>query len=158
MTILTCTKERNNVLNEELDSFQSSVRWQEEFKNEKVKEITKSFVDITEQLFNFLRKKNCKIINQEEITGFLKRNVNLAEYLFEAPFRISEEFGKKVALNLELSFDPEYADDEGELFLNIETDLSVRDSNEKLDAIDRNWFLRKVGKDIGKFNLNLDFV
>jgi len=160
MTLLTPTKEQEkNILSGEQNSFQFSVLWQKKSENEKVKEITKSSVDTIDQLFDFLRnKKNCKIINQEEIADFLKKNDNLIKYLLEAPFRISDEFGEEVGLNLELSFDPEYSDDEGELFLNIETKLDVKTAHNKLNEIDKEWLIPKVGKDITKFNLYLDFI
>lgn len=108
-------------------------------------------------LFAFLQSSNCGILNKEEIIDFLNKNTRIIDYLYEAPSVIKEKFGN-VKLNLELSFDPELNNDEGELFLNIETNLGVEEAHNKLNEIDKKWFLETVGHDLGKFNLSLDFI
>ena len=53
-------------------------------------------------------------------------------------------------------FDPEDGDFPGELFINIETgDMGAREAFNKLDEIDKAWLAPVVGKDIGKFNLDI---
>lgn len=111
----------------------------------------------TAELFTFLSDKNCVIVNEEEIKNFLNSHTSIIDYLYQAPAVIKGKFGD-VKLNLELSFDPEFNDDEGELFLNIETNLGAREANDKLNEIDKEWFLLVARKDIGVFNLNLDFI
>lgn len=128
--------------------------WKEKTEDLNIKEMTVSF---TEPLFSFLLSRNCNIINREEITDFLNNHINIIDCLYEAPDIIKEKFGE-VNLNLELSFDPEIEDDDGELFLNIETDLNAKKAHEKLKEIDREWLLDKVNENIGKFNLNLEFI
>lgn len=131
---------------------------QEEPENEKIKVATKRFTDEDiEPLFTFLQSRNCKIRNKEEITNFLNNHVSIVDYLYEAPEIIKKKFSE-VNLNLELCFDPEIEGDEGELFLNIETNLSPKQAVQKLDIIDENWLLKRAGEDIGKFNLNLEFI
>ena len=134
-----------------------SVWWrQEESKDKKTQEITKSFIDI-EPLFSFLQSRNCNIVNKEEITSFLENHINTIDYLYEAPAIIAKYFGG-ADLNLELVFDPEIKGHDGELFLNIETDLSPKKAVEKLDMIDGGWLLKKAGEYISEFNLNLEFI
>lgn len=125
-----------------------------ELKDKKIKETTKSF---TEPLFEFLQSEKCVIVNKEEIIIFLENNIDIIDYLYEAPAVIREKFGD-VKLNLELYFDPEIEGDKGELFLNIETDFNVKKTREKLKEIDKEWLLSRVGEDIGKFNLNIEFI
>ncbi len=128
--------------------------WQQKAENKIVREITASFA---ETLFDFLRSKNCDIINQEEISNFLNSHIGIVNYLYKAPNVVKEKFGK-INLNLELSFDPEIKGDEGELFLNIETDFDVKKAHEKLKEIDKEWLIPVVGENITKFNLSLDFI
>lgn len=111
----------------------------------------------TERLLAFLQSKNCEMVNSEEIKNFLTNHTSITGYLYEAPDIIRSKFGN-AKLNLELSFDPESNDDEGELFLNIETNLEAKEAHDKLNKIDIEWFLKTVGRDVGKFNLNLDFI
>ena len=127
---------------------------QEESKNEKIKEATKSFV---EPLFSFLLERNCTIVNKEEITDFLNNHSGIVGYLYEAPDVIKKKFGE-VSLSLELFFDPEVKNDEGELFLSIETNFDIGKARENLRKIDKEWFLNNFSNDVGKFNLNLEFI
>lgn len=155
MSTITIPKEKNiNILSG--ISIPSSFfdRWKEETDKPNIKYTTSSFI---ESLFSFLQNRNCNIVNKEEITDFLNNHIGIIDYLYEAPDVIRGKFGE-VNLNLELSFDPEIEDDEGELFLNIETDFDVKKAHEKLKEIDGEWLLVKVNKDIGKFNLNLEFI
>ena len=129
-------------------------RWKEETDKPNIKCTTSSFV---ESLFSFLQTRNCNIVNKGEITDFLNNHISIIDYLYEAPNVIKGKFGE-VNLNLELCLDSEIEDDEGELFLNIETDFDAKKAHEKLEEIDKEWFIPVVGENITKFNLSLDFI
>jgi hypothetical protein len=141
-------------LSGEIISFPFTVWWKEKTENLNIKEATVSFMEL---LFSFLQKKNCNIVNGEEISNFLNNHISIINYLYEAPDVIRGKFGD-VNLNLELVFDPEIEGDEGELFLNIETDLSPKEAVKKLDIIDEEWLLKRASEDIGMFNLSLEFI
>ena len=129
-------------------------RWKEETDKPNIKCITSSFV---ESLFSFLQTRNCNIVNKGGITDFLNNHIGIIDYLYEVPNVIRGKFGE-VNLNLELFFDSEIEDNEGELFLNIETDFDAQKAHEKLGEIDKEWFIPVVGENITKFNLSLDFI
>jgi len=155
MFALTIPKEKNiNILSGFPIPSSFFDRWKEEIDKPNVKCSTSSFI---ESLFSFLQKENCNIVNKEEITDFLNNHVGIIDYLYEVPDVVRKKFSE-INLNLELSFDPEIEDDEGELFLNIETDFNAKKAHEKLKEIDKEWLLNKVNKNIGKFNLNLEFI
>lgn len=157
MTLLISTERKNNdTLSGESIPFDFDL-WLKEFEIEGVKRTTNSFVDIIENIFLFLRSKNCKVVNEERVSDFLEKHAGVINYLYEAPNIIQGKFGQ-IGLNLELSFDPEIKDDEGELFLNIETDFDARKAHEKLNEIDKEWLIPVVGESVAKFNLNLDFI
>jgi hypothetical protein len=119
---------------------------------------TSLFFQINEAL-SFLREKNCSIAPEQmlEIKDFLSDNQEIISYLFEAPDSIRNYF-PDAPLSLEIMFDPEDEGFPGELFINIGTDLAAEDAVERLDMLDREWLVKKVGKDIGKFNVDLEFV
>lgn len=155
MAILTIPQETNiNISSGIRMPFPFFDWWKEKTEDLNIKEATASF---TEPLFSFLLSKNCNIVNREEITDFLNNHIGITDYLYEAPDIIKEKFGE-VNLNLELSFDPEINNDEGELFLNIETDFDAKKAHEKLKEIDKEWLISVVGENITKFNLSLDFI
>lgn len=106
-------------------------------------------------LFDFLHNKNCVIKNEEEIINFLNNHIVIIDYLYEAPEVIKKKFGD-VKLNLELYSDPE-RDDEETLFLNIETDLSLKIARDKLNEIDKEWLVPK-SLYIENFNIDLEFI
>ena len=151
--------EKTNIasLSGEANEFPFAFWWKEESKDKKIKEATKSFVRPAESLFYFLQERNCNVVNKETALDFLNNNAMVIDYLYEVPAIIREKFGN-VKLSLELYFDPEIEANEGKLFLNIETDFDVKKAREKLEEIDREWFLNRVGEDIRKFNLNLEFI
>lgn len=149
-------KKKTNIFGSDFKSSPFYDWWKEKSNSEKVKEDTGSFAKI-ESLFSFLQSKNCRIINKEEITDFFNNHIGIADYLYEAPQVIAKYF-KDANLNLELVFDPEIENDDGELFLYIEVDMDVKNAHNKLDEIDEEWLLSRVGKDSGKFNLNLEFI
>lgn len=156
--LISYYKEKLNIANlsGETKVFSFSSRWQEKLEDRKTKEATKRFID-TEPLFIFLQSRGCDIVNKEEVSDFLNNHTGVMNYLYEAPDIVRKKFNDS-NLNLELFFDPESEGDEGELFLNIETDYDVKKARKKLKEIDKEWLLSAVNKDIGKFNLNLEFI
>lgn len=155
MATLTNPQKQNvNILNG-IHTLSPFFDWcEEKIEDPNIKEATSSFI---ESIFSFLQKENCNIVNKDEILDFLNNHIGIIDYLYEAPVIIREKFGE-VNLNLELSFDPEIENDEGELFLNIETDFDAKKAHEKLKEIDREWLIPVVGENIAKFNLSLDFI
>lgn len=149
-------KKKTNIFSSDFKSSPFYDWWKEKSNSEKVKEDTGSFAKI-ESLFSFLQSKNCRIINKEEITDFFNNHIGIADYLYEAPQVIAKYF-KDANLNLELVFDPEIENDDGELFLNIETDLEIKEARKKLNTIDKEWLIPVVGKNIAKFNVDIEFI
>lgn len=160
MAVLTIPRKKNtDILSGEFNPFASfdwRSFWRKESENKKIKETTEGFIGI-EVLFAFLQSRNCVIANKEEITDFLNNHVSIVDYLYEAPEIIKGKFGE-ANLNLELFFDPEIEGDEGELFLNIETDLSPKAAHDKLNEIDEEWLLNIRSADLIFLNLNLRFI
>ena len=132
--------------------------WREIIVGEKVQEETRSFsIGQIENVLYSLEIKNCEIINKLEIKKFLEKYNGIIDYLYEAPDVIFEYF-ENTQLRLELFFDPDVENDEGELFLNIETNLDPQEAHEKLKQIDENWLLSITKEDMIFFNLNLKFI
>ncbi len=119
---------------------------------------TSLFSQINEAL-SFLRRNDCFIVPEQEleIKEFLGNNQTIIGYLFEAPSIIAKYF-PGAPLSLEIMFDPEDGDFPGELFINIGTKLDAEDAAKRLDLFDGEWLVKRVGKDIGKFNVNLEFI
>ena len=115
-----------------------------------------SIAEQIENVLNFLQSKNCEIKNEFDIREFIIHHSEVIQHLWQAPDIIFKYFGQ-TQLILELSQDLELEDKEGELFLNIVTDLEVEKALKKLDEIDRIWLIPVVNKDVLNFNLNLEF-
>lgn len=131
-----------------------SVWWNEETDNSNTKTQTVGFMD---SLLLFLQNENCNIVDREKVLNFLSNNVGIMDYLYRAPDTIKKQFGN-VNLSLELFCEPELMSAEGELFLNILTNLDVKKAHKKMEQIDREWFIPVVAKDTDKFNINLKFT
>jgi len=110
-----------------------------------------------EKILCFLETKNCEVVNKLEIKKFFEKHSGVIDYLYEVPDIIFEYF-ENTQLKLELFFDPDVENDEGELFLNIETNLSPQEEHEKLKQIDESWLLNIINEDMIFFNLNLKFI
>jgi len=154
MATLTIPRGMNIDILSDVSTFLFSDRGKKETDKLNIKYATSSFV---ESLFSFLQTRNCNIVNKGGITDFLNNHIGIIDYLYEVPNVIRGKFGE-VNLNLELFFDSEIEDNEGELFLNIETDFDAQKAHEKLEEIDKEWFIPVVGENITKFNLSLDFI
>jgi len=154
MATLTIPRGMNIDILSDVSTFLFSDRGKKETDKLNIKYATSSFV---ESLFSFLQIRNCNIVNKGEITDFLNNHIGIIDYLYEAPNIIWEKFGD-VNLNLELCFDPEIEDDEGTLFLNIETGIDVREALDKLGQIDREWLIPIINKNIRKFNIDIEII
>ncbi len=91
------------------------------------------------------------------IKSFLVSNPSIKKYLIDAPIEINKYF-KETELNIEVIIDPEIKNDNGTLFINIETSEELNSAMKKLDSLTKEWLIPNVGKDITKFNVDLDFT
>ena len=156
-TAISDIRDSNTISDVDVASLFASY-WQAKMINKRNQTLTESFlINSAESVLSFLKSKNCEIVNEKEITDFLKIHANIINYLYESPDVILQYFGD-VKLNLELFLDPEVEGDEGELFLNIETDFDAQKAHEKLKEIDKEWLLKINKKDINLLNLNIDFI
>lgn len=160
MPILTLVKTKNNI--EILSGAPREISpciWFDFIKAKDINEyeITKSFSDDIEKILFFLGDNNCKISDAQEVKSFLEKHIGIVKFLFEAPNIIFKYFGQS-NLNLELIFDLDIEDNEGELILTIETDLDAKSAHEKLNEIDEKWLMKIIDKDMNFFNLNLKFI
>ncbi|MBU4339220.1 hypothetical protein KKB43_03220 [Patescibacteria group bacterium] len=158
MSILTQTKPNYNV--EILSGAPREISpciWLGFIEAKDVFEITKSFSDDIEKTIFFLRNNNCVISNTQEVKNFLEKHAGIIKYLFEAPNIVFKYFGQS-ALSLDLIFDLDVEDAEGELVLTIETNLDAKSAHKKMNKIDENWLMKIIDKDMNFFNLNLKFI
>ena len=156
-TAISDIRDSNTISDADVASFFASY-WQAKMINKRNQILTESFlINSAESVLSFLKSKNCEFQNEKEITDFLKVHANIIDCLYEAPDVIFQYFGD-VRLYLELFFDPETKNDEGELFLNIETDFDAKKAHEKLKEIDKEWLLKINKKDINLLNLNIEFI
>jgi hypothetical protein len=83
-------------------------------------------------------------------------NPDLLNLLQEAPKRIHEHFRKnQVRLGLEVEVDPEEAT--RELLIILKTRLAPRSALDRLDALDREWFLTEKRKISERINLTVEY-
>lgn len=120
-------------------------------------EVTKSFSDDIEKILFFLGDNNYAIGDVQEIKSFLEKHAGIIKYLFEAPNIVFKYFGQP-ALSLDLIFDLDIENGEGELILTIETELNAKSAYKKLNEIDEKWLIKITDEDINFFNLNLKFI
>ena len=96
--------------------------------------------------------------NQTALESFLRNNFSIINYILEAPDQIKNYFGNNIKINPKVVFDPEIENDNGTLFINIETSEELDSAMKKLDSLTKEWLIPTVGKDITKFNVDLDFT
>lgn len=118
---------------------------------------THSTILSIDEVCDYLNSIGCTINDPLSIKSFLTAHQNIVQYLKQAP-EVILSFFNGANLNLELYFDPEIDNDEGELFLNIETSLEVEEASSKLDEIDDKWLLEINDVDMARFNLRLVFI
>jgi hypothetical protein len=87
---------------------------------------------------------------------FLQEHQELVALLNESYKEIRKYFPSE-DLKLELVSDREIAEDR-QLFVYINTSLSVTDALKKLDEFDKKWWLERIDRANGLLNFNLQFV
>lgn len=80
--------------------------------------------------------------NAEEVTRYLHKHPVLIPLLVQAEEVIPRYFDVDVPVVLEVVFDPECYDPEGELFASIQIPETVDDALDRLDRFDDEWWLR----------------
>jgi hypothetical protein len=93
-----------------------------------------------------------------EVERMTEGNPQLVPLLLEARQQIARVFGPDAPLVLEVVPNPEASDALPELFLYIQTRLSVRDAKEKLAQLDDEWWLDALPRSEGRLNLALEYV
>ena len=76
----------------------------------------------------------------EEVTRYLQRYPHLVPHLHEIADRVPHYFGAGRPLALEMFFDPEYDDHEGELFVNVLVESYDDDAFDRLDRLGEDWW------------------
>lgn len=94
---------------------------------------------------------------ESDIRDFLRKHPTLIEYVREAPTQIRKYF-KNAHLSVEISIDPEVDCDQGVLFVNIDTDEEVHKAWVKLNKLTDEWLIPVAGRDLDRFNINLDYA
>ena len=95
--------------------------------------------------------------NESNVRNFLRMYPYVAKYVRKAPAEIKKYF-KNPKLSLEVIIDPEVDNDQGILFVNIDTDEEVGVAWKKLDNLTKNWIVPVVGRDASIFNIDLDYA
>lgn len=109
--------------------------------------------DILEQI-----KKQYSIPESDlsDVEQFLDKHKDIANLVLEAYTKIRDFFTSETLL-LELISDISIEGGE-ELFVYIQTHLSVEEAVEKINDFDEQWFLDQLSRTKGLFNFNLRFL
>ena len=91
-----------------------------------------------------------------DVEKFLDKHKDLANLLLDACTKIRDFFTSETLL-LELISDTSIEGGE-ELFVYIQTYLSVEEAVEKINDFDEQWFLDQLSRTKGLFNFNLRFL
>lgn len=91
-----------------------------------------------------------------DIERFLDKHKDIANLILEAYTKIQDFFTSEILL-LELISDISVEGGE-ELFVYIQTHLSVEEAVEKMNDFDEQWFLDQLNRTKGLFNFNLRFL
>lgn len=105
----------------------------------------------------FLLSKDIKIEDSLRVEAFLTNNYGIVAHLYVIPEKIFQYFGKS-ELKIGLFSDPDVADEQAELYIEVETALSPVEANEKLSKINREWLLASRDQDLMALNITLKFV
>jgi hypothetical protein len=106
---------------------------------------------------SFLLSKSVTIEDNTKVEDFLAHYYGIVAYLYEAPNKISQEFGQPT-LKLGLFSDPDSGDEYSELYLEVETNLSPEEATTKLSKINREWLLASNDQDLVSLNITLKFA
>jgi len=93
----------------------------------------------------------------EEVYGFLKTHPLLIPLLLEAHNKIVQYFGPSPEVVLEVVTDPEAMDDR-ELFAFIRTGLPPDEALNKLDRLDKEWWLDEADRAEGELCIDVEFL
>lgn len=88
-------------------------------------------------------RRDYQLDDEDEILTFLERHPTVAPLLLDIRSNIRRFFGEDV-VRLNLSYDPEWENDQPELFVNIQTRMSPQDALMRLKAFDTEWWLKKL--------------
>lgn len=91
-----------------------------------------------------------------EVRQFLNQHRNLLPILIDAKREIDLHFGNSTPATLEVSIDADDPTDR-ELFLSILTSLDPDDALDRLDALDRSWWLAVLPRAHGKLTIGLEY-
>ena len=92
-----------------------------------------------------------------EVAGFLEKNSFLISLLFEVYPQIEKYFGKNAPVFLEVVTDPEATDDR-ELYALIATQLPPEAALEKLERLDKGWWLSAMYRAQCKLSIDVEFL
>lgn len=95
--------------------------------------------------------------HREEVIGFLERHPFLVPLLLEAYNKIDTYFPGYPQVFLEVITDPEEPDDI-QLIASIKINLLPDEALEKLDAFDREWWLRSMDRARGELCIHVEFL
>jgi hypothetical protein len=108
--------------------------------------LTDEFISALNQLYEF---------KDDSVRSFLAENPSLGGLLFETHKEISDYFGPKVKMALEVVADPEALEDR-QLFVLIQTDLPRKEARALLGDFDRQWWLNALPASEGKMEIALE--
>lgn len=110
--------------------------------------------------FDFLWEKIARwysVRDPGRIEDFVHQRPLITKVLADAIDELPKYFGPQPDVVLERVIDPEFEEDD-QLFAYIRTSLSADDALKRLERLDEDWFLAKIGQLDGAFNFNLQFV
>ena len=90
-------------------------------------------------------KRDYQLDEEEEILAFLEHHPAVVPLLPEIRNNILRYFDNDI-VRLDISHDPEWEDDQPELFVNIQTRASPQDALTRLQAFDTEWWLKRLAE------------
>ena len=111
----------------------------------------------TSNAIDFLQSRGVVIDNAGAVEDFLTNYHGVVAYLFDIPEKISEYFGD-AQLKIGLFTDPDSPDENPELYIEVGTSLSPKQTNEKLHKINCEWLLVSKDQDLSAMNITLKFI
>lgn len=105
----------------------------------------------------FLNLKGITIENTLAVESSLTNYSGIVAHLYEIPEKISHYF-ESSNLKLGVFSDPDSGDNHEELYLEIETELSPKEANDRLSKVNRDWLLASKDQDLMSLNLTLHFI
>lgn len=106
---------------------------------------------------NFLNQSGVSVEDTPAVERCLANQSGVVAHLYEVPEKVSHYFAT-ASLKMGAFSDPDSGDDHEELYLEIETNLSAQDANNRLSQINRDWLIASGDQDLMSLNLTLRFV